>query len=108
MGVHHLALHGGLLSAGRSGCLFLLALILELQTTKVNIQIMDILAAETNKICEIFTKISGFFMLISQFANIWYHKIFWKELEEDGKRRFTNAAVSVTIVAQSRRGGHPP
>jgi len=61
----------------RSGCLFLLALILKLQTTKVNSQIMDISPDETNELCRIFTKMNDFFMRPPQFANIWYRKIFW-------------------------------
>lgn len=62
----------------RSGCLVLLALILELQTAKVNSKNMDIPPGETDKLCRIFTKLNGFFMPIPQFANIWYRKIFWK------------------------------
>lgn len=91
----------------RSGCLVLLALILELQTTKVNIQIMDILAGKTNKVCEIFTKMDGFFVSASQFANIWYLQIFWKELETARKRRFTNTAVSATIAVYQNEEGIP-
>ena len=54
----------------------LLALILELQTAKVNSQIMDIPAGETDKLCRIFTKCIGFYTRFSQFVNIWYSQFF--------------------------------
>lgn len=91
----------------RSGCLILLALILELQTAKVNSKNMDIPPGETDKLCEIFTKMDGFFVSASQFANIWYLQIFWKELETARKRRFTNTAVSATIAVYQNEEGIP-
>ena len=55
--VHHLTCHGGLLSAGIApAVVFLLALILELCTAKVNSQFMDISAGTDYKLCGIFTK----------------------------------------------------
>ena len=43
----------------RSGCCFLLALILELCTAKVNSQFMDISAGTDYKLCRIFMKLNG-------------------------------------------------
>ncbi len=68
---------------------------------------MDIPPGETDKLCEIFTKMDGFFVSASQFANIWYLQIFWKELETARKRRFTNTAVSATIAVYQNEEGIP-
>ena len=58
--VHHLTCHGGLLSAGIApAVVFLLALILELCTAKVNSQFMDISAGTDYKLCRIFMKLNG-------------------------------------------------
>ena len=58
--VHHLTCHGGLLSAGIApAVVFLLALILELCTAKVNSQFMDISAGADYKLCRIFMKLNG-------------------------------------------------
>ncbi len=68
---------------------------------------MDIPPGETDKLCRIFTKGSGFFAQSSQFANIWYQEIFWKELETPCKYGFTNAAVSATIAVYQNEEGIP-
>ena len=70
----------------RSGCLVLLALILELQSAKVNSQIMDIPVRKAYKVCWIFTKLNGFLTRANGFSYRWHHKTFWKQLEAPRKR----------------------
>ena len=89
--VHHLTGHGGLLSAGITPAVCFVGTDFrtskrELQSAKVNSQVMDIPVRKAHKVCWIFTKLNGFLTRANGFSNEWHYKAFWKELEAPWKR----------------------